>query len=100
MNLTQVAKRERLCVAKSWSNSMLTHLTTEQVTTLVNSIAVFARRKTVKHIAVVHYKDLPLYLVITRNEVPDLLHAIRQTAEQTEQYELCAHLNKLQTEWL
>lgn len=79
---------------------MLRHLTNEQVTTLVNSIAVFARRKTVKHIAIVHYKDTPLYLVINRTDVPDLLHTIRQKAEETEQYELCAHLNKLQTEWL
>lgn len=100
MNITQVAKRERLCVAKEWNDSMLTHLSSEQVTTLVNSIAVFAKRKTVKHIALVHYKDSPMYLVINRNEVPDLLHLIKQQAEQTEQYELCAHLNKLQTEWL
>lgn len=100
MNLTQVAKRERLCVAKTWSNSVLTHLSTEQVTTLVNSIGVFAKRKTVKHIALVHYKDTPMYLVINRTDVPDLLHTIRQKAEQTEQYELCSHLNKLQTEWL
>ena len=98
MNVTILNKLERGWVRMNWKLAIRRNkLSTEQLEALVDKVDNFKSNRSAKEIILYKYKVLPIYVTIYREEYPQLLEYLLSRFVETEQYELCSRIVKLQT---
>jgi hypothetical protein len=98
MNVTILNKLERGWVRMNWKLAIRRNkLSTEQLEALVDKVDNFKSNRSAKEIILYKYKVLPIYVTIYREEYPQLLEYLLNRFVETEQYELCSRIVKLQT---
>lgn len=95
MNLNVIKKKNKNCVRVDWNETLFDsmNLTQLELETILITLIDFEKKKSVKDIVLAHYKSTPIYVVIKRDRVPNLLDYLLTKFTQEEKYELCHQIN-------
>lgn len=95
MNLNIIKKKNPNCVKLNWSSEIFDNLNLSdlELETIVLTLVDFEYKKTVKDIVLAHYRGTPIYLTISRKDVPLLLNYLLDKFTEKEKYEMCHQIN-------
>lgn len=95
MNLNTIKKRVSNCVRIDWSAELFDELNLSELEleTIILTLIDFEKKKSVKTIVLANYKGTPMYIVIDRESVPNLLNYLLEKFTNEEKYELCHQIN-------
>lgn len=95
MNLNTLKRKNRNCVRVDWSSELFDSfgLSDLDLETIVLTLIDFEKKKTVKDIILAQYKGTPIFVVIHRKQVPELLDYLLKRFTDKEKYEMCHQIN-------
>lgn len=95
MNLNTLRKKSKNCVRIDWSAELFSEMSLTQLDleTILLTLIDFEKKKSVKDIVLVNYKNTPIYVVISRAKVPVLLDYLLEKFTNEEKYEMCHQIN-------
>jgi hypothetical protein len=101
MNFNILKKKNKNCVRVEWSDEIFDsiQLTDFDLETIMITLIDFEKKKSVKDIVLANYKNTPIYIVIKRDKVQELLDYLLSKFTQEEKYELCHQINLIRYDY-